>query len=73
MLNVNKKIALNGTSVIENKTAAYFNATVGEESQNNDNINMTIADKSLYDANKQQVQADFAEFCSEFYSVQGGE
>ena len=73
MLNVNKKIALNGTSVINDKTVAYFNATVGEESQNNDNVNMTIAVKSLYDANKQQVQADFAEFCEEFYSAQGGE
>ena len=73
MLNVNKNITLNGTSVIDEKTAAYFHATVGEESQNNDNINMTIADKSLYDANKQQVQADFAEFCSEFYNAQGGE
>ncbi len=73
MLKVNRSITLNGTSEIDGAIAAYFHGTIGEESQNNDNINMTIADKSLYDANKQQVQADFAEFCTEFYGAQGGE
>ena len=73
MLKTNKSISITGTSNVDvsengntvSKIVAYMNATIPE---NGDlNINKSIQNRELFDSNKDDVLADFAEFESYVY------
>lgn len=70
MLKINKNITLNATSEIESQVVVYMSASIGTDGNSNANINKSIANQELYNANKVQVRADMAEFEKEVYKVE---
>ena len=70
MLNINKNITLGGTSVIDGVQVAYMSASISTDGGNGANVNKTITNQELYNANKVQVRADIAEFEQEVYKVE---
>lgn len=64
MLSTTKTISVNGTSVVEvngvNTPVVYFNAQI--QSDGKYNINKSIQNVELYNANKVTVKADYEEF-----------
>lgn len=72
MLNTNKSITLSGTSVIDGIQVAYMSATVATDGGNGANVNKTITNQEIYNANKVQVRADIAEFEQEVYKIEDG-
>ena len=75
MLRTNKSVTVTGQSYIETddedgraeKVVAYMNASIPE---NGDiNINKSIQDKSLFNANKKDVLKDFSEFENYVYNL----
>ncbi|MDU5106539.1 MULTISPECIES: hypothetical protein [unclassified Clostridium] len=72
MLNTNKSITLSGTSVIDGIQVAYMSATVATDGGNGANVNKTITNQEIYNANKAQVRADIAEFEQEVYKIEDG-
>ena len=84
MLNVNKSINLNGNITVDvtnaagAKTAqqvAYVNAAINANGSG-PNINVNITNQTLYEANKDAVQADITSFNTKVYAeidnVSGG-
>ncbi|NLZ46670.1 MAG: hypothetical protein GX896_08270 [Clostridiales bacterium] len=67
MLKTDETKNLTGSSQIDDKTAAYFNATVSESQTS---ISMTIADSILYEANKATVRKDYNDFQSHAYALE---
>ena len=75
MLNINKTTNVSGQSLIEvtendstvKKQVAYMNASVSENG--NVNINKSIQDVALFNANKEAVLADFTEFENYVYGL----
>lgn len=70
MLNINKNITLSGTSVIDGVQVAYMSASISTDGGNGANVNKTITNQELYNANKVQVRADIAEFEKEVYKIE---
>ena len=73
MLKVNKTISFDGTSYVtlEDETeqiVAYFNATI--RADDTTQINMSISNAELYEANKTVVRADYTAFQDAVYEVQ---
>lgn len=73
MLKVNKTISFDGTSYVtlEDETeqiVAYFNATI--RADDTTQINMSISNAELYEANKTAVRADYTAFQDVVYEVQ---
>lgn len=73
MLKINKTISFDGTSYVttEDETeqiVAYFNATI--RADDTTQINMSISNAELYEANKTAVRADYAAFQDAVYEVQ---
>ena len=73
MLKVNKTISFDGTSYVTledgtEQIVAYFNATIRVD--NTTQINMSISNAELYEANKTAVRADYTAFQDEVYKVQ---
>ena len=73
MLKVNKTISFDGTSYVtlEDETeqiVAYFNATI--RADDTKQINMSISNAELYEANKTAVRADYTAFQDAVYEVQ---
>ena len=73
MLSTTKTISINGTSSVEvngvKTPAAYFNAQI--QTDGKFNINESVQDEELYDANEETVDADMAEFKSVVKSCRG--
>ena len=69
MLELNKNISLTGTSIIEGVQVAYMNATISSDG-GGANVNKTITNQEVYNANKVQVRADIAAFEQEVYKVE---
>ena len=67
MLNINKNITLNGVSVIDGVQVAYMSATISSDGGAGANVNKTITNQEVYNANKATVRADIAEFESKVY------
>lgn len=59
---------LTGNSQIDEKIAAYFNATIKDEVVTS--VTMTVSDSALYEANKAVVRADYAEFQERAYALE---
>ena len=76
MLKNNKNISFDGISCIigEDETeqvVAYFNATI--RADNTAQINMSISNPEIYEANKSTVRADYTAFQGAVYEVQDTE
>ena len=67
MLNINKNITLNGTSVIDGVQVAYMSASISTDGGTGANVNKTITNQEVYNANKVQVRADISEFETKVY------
>ncbi len=70
MLNVSKNITLSGTSVIEGVQVAYMSASISTDGGNGANVNKTIINQEVYNANKVAVRADIAEFENKVYEIE---
>lgn len=70
MLDIKKNITLVGISKIEGAQVAYLSATISSDGGENANINKSITNKELYNANKELVRRDMAEFEEEVYKIE---
>lgn len=70
MLNINKNITLSGTSVIDGVQVMHMSASISTDGGNGANVNTTITNQEIYNANKVQVRADKAAFEEEVYKVE---
>lgn len=70
MLEVNKNITLTGISKIDGVQVAYMSASISTDGGNGANVNETITNKEVYNANKAQVRADIAEFKNKVYEME---
>ena len=69
MLKINTTINFNGTSEINGQVVAYMSASISTDGQSA-NINKSIANQDLYNANKASTRAHFAKFEDEVYKVE---
>ena len=70
MLEVNKNITLKGISKIDGVQVAYMSASISTDGGNGANVNETITNQEVYNANKAQVRADIAEFKNKVYEME---
>ena len=70
MLEVNKNITLTGISKIDGVQVAYMSASISTDGGNGANVNETITNQEVYNANKAQVRADIAEFKKKVYEME---
>lgn len=71
MLEIKRSVTLTGEIKVKDsdRTVVYLNATVAENGDG-DNINQNIQDSKLYEANKEAVRREIAEFTQQFYEAQ---
>lgn len=70
MLEVNKNITLTGISKIEGVQVAYMSATISSDGGAGANINKSITNQEVYNANKVKVREDIAGFEEEVYKLE---
>lgn len=70
MLEVNKNITLTGISKIDGVQVAYMSATISSDDGAGANINKSITNQEVYNANKVQVRVDIAGFEEEVYKLE---
>lgn len=70
MLEINKNITLTGVSKIDGVQVAYMSATISSDGGTGANVNKTITNQELYNANKVQVRADIVTFETKVYEVE---
>lgn len=63
MRNMNS-VSVNGESQINGEGVVYFNASFSIRQEGNYSSTKTITNKEMYDANREQCEADYAEFDS---------
>lgn len=68
MLEVVKNMTLNGVSKIDGQPVAYMNASLSTDGNGSNNINTNIVNRELYNANKEQVRQDIADFDEMVYA-----
>lgn len=71
MLEIKRSITLTGEIKVKDsdRTVVYLNATISEGG-GEDSINQNIQDSKLYEANKDSVRQEIAEFTEQFYAAQ---
>lgn len=71
MLETKRSITLTGEIKVpdSDRTVVYLNATISEGG-GEDSINQNIQDSKLYEANKEAVRREIAEFTQQFYEAQ---
>lgn len=71
MLETKRSITLTGEIKVpdSDRTVVYLNATISEGG-GEDSINQNIQDSKLYEANKEAVRQEIAEFTEQFYAAQ---
>lgn len=71
MLETKRSITLTGEIKVpdSDRTVVYLNATVAEDGDG-DNVTQNIQDSKLYEANKETVRQEIAEFTQQFYAAQ---
>lgn len=62
MLNINKSININATSVINGEIVVYMNATLSTTGNGSESITKNINNQDLYNSNKAAVRKDMREF-----------
>ena len=70
MLKTTKTINLNGESKIGGQVVANMYATLSTTGTGNENINKTILNQELYNANKSEVRKDMRDFEDLVYEEQ---
>lgn len=70
MLEVKQNITLNGVSKIDGVQVVYMTATISNDGGSGANVNETITNQELYNANKAQVRADIAAFETKVYEAE---
>ena len=70
MLKINKSINLNGEVTIDGVQVAWLNAAINADENSGTNINRSITNQELYNANKTQIRADIAEFEKAVYECE---
>ena len=70
-LKTQQTVTITGVSEINGQQIAYFSAQIpqGEE---NSTISRNVTNQTLYDANRNQVRADEAEFQAKVYDIEDG-
>lgn len=71
MLETKKSITLTGEIKVpdSDRAVVYLNATIAEDGDG-DNVSQNIQDSKLYEANKDIVRQEIAEFTQQFYAAQ---
>lgn len=69
MLKTTKSITLTGNSFINDKPVVYMSANVSTKGDAT-NHTLSIQDKALYDANKEQCRADILAFDQMVYDIE---
>ena len=71
MLETKRSITLTGEIKVRDsdRTVVYLNATIAEDGEG-DNVTQNIQDSKLYEANKDIVRQEIAEFTEQFYAAQ---
>lgn len=71
MLETKKSITLTGEIKVpdSDRTVVYLSAAISEGG-GEDSINQNIQDSKLYEANKDTVRQEIAEFTEQFYAAQ---
>ena len=69
MLKTNKNITLTGISEIGGVQAVYMNASIGTDGTNA-NVNKTVTNLELYNANKTECRKDIADFEAAVYAIE---
>ncbi|MBU3109335.1 hypothetical protein [Clostridium gasigenes] len=70
MLKINKNITINGTSEIGGVQVVYMSAAISTDGSNNGNVNKSINNQEVYNANKVEVRKDMEAFELEVYKVE---
>lgn len=70
MLEINKNITLNGTSLINGVQVAWMSATINSDGGTGANVNKTITNQELYNTNKVAVREDIAKFEEQVYKLE---
>lgn len=70
MLKTNKNITVIGQSLIGEIQVVYMTASVSADGSTNANLNTTITNQNLYEANKTECRKDIADFQNMVYAVQ---
>ena len=70
MLKVDKNITLNGVSLVNGVQVAWMSATMNSDGGSGANVNKTITNQELYNANKAEVRADIGEFEDQVYKLE---
>lgn len=70
MLILNKNISLNGVSQIDGQPVVYMSANLSTDGTSSNNVNKSISNRELYNANKAQVRQDMADFENTVYQVE---
>lgn len=70
MLKVSQSMTLNGQCTIENKQVVYMSASLSTDGKSQGNINVSIVDDVLYNANKEECRKDIADFQNQVYLAQ---
>lgn len=70
MLEMSKKITLDGVVKIQGEPVVYLNASINSSSGYGANINRSIVNQELYLANKTAIRADINEFEDAVYEIE---
>ncbi|ETY74764.1 hypothetical protein LFAB_05305 [Lactiplantibacillus fabifermentans T30PCM01] len=69
MLKTSKSITLSGQSYISGTQVANYSANINSDSGSS-NINSSVINQDIYDANKKEVRQDLADFTTAVYEVE---
>jgi len=70
MLKTTKNITLVGQSLIANAQVIYMNASISADGSTNANINTSITNQTVYEANKTECRKDISDFQTAVYAAQ---
>lgn len=66
-LKITKSITLNGSSNFNGETAMMFSASLRQDGATN--LNASVVNQSVYEANKKQVQKDLSDFNVKVFEI----
>lgn len=68
-LKTQQTVTVTGASEIDGQQVAYFSAQI-PQGEGNSTISRNVTNQTLYDANRNQVRADEAEFQGKVYAIE---
>ena len=68
-LKTQQTVTITGASEIDGQQVAYFSAQI-PQGEGNSTISRNVTNQTLYDANRNQVRADEAEFQAKVYDIE---